>query len=147
MVYGAKCSGSYKKLSIVKGKTSYTHKKLRKGTYYKYYVVAYNGSTQIAKSYAVHSVTTGGKYGNPSAPKVGKSSVSIKVGKTTKMNASVSSSKKVKLHTSKLRYYSSDTSIAKVSSSGKITAKKKGTCNVYAVAQNGKKVKVKVAVK
>ncbi len=146
VVYGSKCGSSYKKLATVKG-TSWTHKKLKSGTYYKYYVVAYNGSTQIKKSYTIHSCTKGGRYGNPTTPAVKKTNLTVKAGKTVKMNASYKSSGSVKKHASKLRYYSSDTSVAKVNSSGKITGIKKGSCTIYAVAQNGKKTKVKVTVK
>ena len=55
-------------------------------------------------------------------------------------------SKKVKSNLAKFCYESSDTSVATVSSKGKITGKKKGTCSVYIYSQNGcyKKVTVKV---
>ena len=46
-----------------------------------------------------------------------------------------------------IKYESSNTSVAIVSSKGVITAKKKGTCTVYVYAQNGVYKKVNVTVK
>ena len=50
-------------------------------------------------------------------------------------------------HAAKLRYLSSDTKVATVSRSGKITAKSKGKCYVYVYAVNGAYKKVKVVIK
>ena len=54
IVYGKKCGkvSKYRKLKMVKG-TSYTHKKLRKGTKYKYFVKAVRSGKAIAKSKAI----------------------------------------------------------------------------------------------
>ena len=52
---------------------------------------------------------------------------------------------KVKTHR-KVAWESSNISIAKVSSKGKITAVKKGTCYIYAYAQNGVCATIKVTV-
>ena len=46
-----------------------------------------------------------------------------------------------------VKYESSNTKIATVSKKGKVTAKKKGTCYIYAYSQNGVYAKVKVTVK
>ena len=56
------------------------------------------------------------------------------------------SKKKVKTHV-KLRYESTNTKIATVSSKGVITAKGKGVCYIYVYAQNGVYKQVKVTVK
>ena len=45
-----------------------------------------------------------------------------------------------------LRYYSSNSNVAKVNASGVITAVNPGTCTVYAVTSNGIRTKVKVTV-
>ena len=49
-------------------------------------------------------------------------------------------------HAAKLRYLSTDTKVATVSKSGKITAKGKGTCTIYVYAVNGARKAVKVTV-
>ena len=55
---------------------------------------------------------------------------------------------KVDVHTRRaLSYESTNRRIAKVSKTGKVTAVKKGTCYVYAYAQNGVCKKVKVVVR
>ncbi|MBR3041452.1 MAG: Ig-like domain-containing protein, partial [Eubacterium sp.] len=71
-----------------------------------------------------------------------------KKGKTSKIKAKVvKKSKKLKLKSSKLTYVSSNTKVATVSSKGKITAKKKGSCTITIYAENGVKKTVKVKVK
>ena len=50
-------------------------------------------------------------------------------------------------HGPKLRYLSSNTKVATVSSSGKILAKAKGKCSVYVYAVNGVSKTIKVTVK
>ena len=84
-VYGAKCGAKskYKVLKVVSGKTtSYTHKKLKKGTYYKYNIVAFkyvNGvKVTLAASKKIHATTLGGKYGVAKAVKLNKSKVKSK---------------------------------------------------------------------
>ena len=50
------------------------------------------------------------------------------------------------MHVRKIRWYSSDNNVAKVSRNGKITAVGGGTCTIYAVANNGVSAYVKVTV-
>lgn len=154
IVYGAKCGAKskYKVLKVVSGKTtSYTHKKLKKGTYYKYNIVAFkyvNGvKVTLAASKKIHATTLGGKYGVAKAVKLNKSNVKIKKGKTFKIKASeIKKDKKIKRHRA-ICYESSNTKIATVNSKGKIKAKKKGKCTIYVYAQNGVYKTVKVTVK
>ena len=154
IVYGAKCGdkSKYKVLKVVSGKTtSYTHKKLKKGTYYKYNIVAFkyvNGvKVTLAASKKIHATTLGGKYGVAKAVKLNKSKVKIKKGKTFKIKASeIKKDKKIKRHRA-ICYESSNTKIATVNSKGKIKAKKKGKCTIYVYAQNGVYKTVKVTVK
>lgn len=154
IVYGAKCGAKskYKVLKVVSGKTtSYTHKKLKKGTYYKYNIVAFkyvNGvKVTLAASKKIHATTHGGKYGVAKAVKLNKSKVKIKKGKTFKIKASeIKKDKKIKRHRA-ICYESSNTKIATVNSKGKIKAKKKGKCTIYVYAQNGVYKTVKVTVK
>ena len=154
-IYGAKC-GKANKLKLLKdtkkGSTkTYTQKKLKKGTAYKYIVRAYKvidgKKITIAASKCVHVYTDGGKYGNTKSIKVKKSKVTLKKGKTYKLKASeVKAKKKLKRHR-KLGYESSNKKVATVTSKGVIRAKAKGTCTVYVYAQNGKQKKIKVTVK
>lgn len=154
IVYGAKCGAKskYKVLKVVSSKTtSYTHKKLKKGTYYKYNIVAFkyvNGvKVTLAASKKIHATTLGGKYGVAKAVKLNKSKVKIKKGKTFKIKASeIKKDKKIKRHRA-ICYESSNTKIATVNSKGKIKAKKKGKCTIYVYAQNGVYKTVKVTVK
>lgn len=154
IVYGAKCGAKskYKVLKVVSSKTtSYTHKKLKKGTYYKYNIVAFkyvNGvKVTLAASKKIHATTQGGKYGVAKAVKLNKSNVKIKKGKTFKIKASeIKKDKKIKRHRA-ICYESSNTKIATVNSKGKIKAKKKGKCTIYVYAQNGVYKTVKVTVK
>ncbi len=149
IVYGNKCgkNNRFKQIARVKG-TSYTHKKLKKGTYYKYLVVAVKGSKALATSKTIHVTTKGGKYGNDKSVSLNKTKVTLKKGKTFKLKAkAVAQSKKLKVkkHRS-IKYESSNPAVATVSSKGVIKAKAKGTCKIYAYAQNGvyKAITVKV---
>jgi hypothetical protein len=146
VIYGAKCGSTIKKIKTVSSsKKSLTITKLKKNQYYKYLVIAVNGTKTKGTSKVVHCTTKSSKYGNPTKVTVKKSTVNLKKGKTSTIKATFKYNKKVKKHV-KLRYESSDTKVAKVNKNGKITAKKKGTCTIYVYAQNGvyKKVKVKV---
>ena len=148
-IYGTKCGGNYKLLKKVSANTTkWTQKGLKKGTAYKYYVVAYGKNGKVAKSDTLHVNTTGGKYGAVKAITVNKKTVSLKAGKKVTVKATVTGNgKKLTNHVSKVRYASSNTAVATVNAKGVITAKKKGTCYVYCYAESGKSCKVKVTVK
>ncbi|MBT9698495.1 Ig-like domain-containing protein, partial [Eubacterium ventriosum] len=148
VIYGAKCGTSYKKIATVHSKT-FTDKKLRKGTYYKYMVVALNEKGEVvAISKLIHVATKGGKVGNCKKLKVNKSKVNLKQGKKFKLKVKqIAESKKVKLKKHrKIAFESDNQDVAVVSKKGIITAKKKGKCSVYVYAQNGvyKKIKIRV---
>ena len=152
-IYGAKSNGKYKRLKTVGKKSNkWNHKKLKKGKQYKYYVKAYKKTggkkVALAQSLSVYSTIKGGKYGNPSKITVKKTSVSVKIAKKVQLRVKVTG-KKLSKTGKKVRYISSNPSIAKVSGKGVITGKKRGSCTVYCIAQNGlyKKVKVKVKSK
>ena len=129
--------------------TSYTHKSLKKGTYYKYIVSAYkmtDGNLEIlTTSKSMYAATSGGKYGNITSIKT-KSKVSLKAKKKVTLKVTTKKSAKKMTSFRKLAFESSNPKIATVSSKGVIKAKKKGTCTIYIYAQNGiyKKVTVKV---
>ena len=149
VIYGAKCGTSYKKIATVHSKT-FTNKKLKKGTYYKYMVVALNEKGEVvAISKLIHVATKGGKVGNCKKLKVNKSKVNLKQGRKFKLKVKqIAESKKVKLKKHrKIAFESDNQDVAVVSKKGVITAKKKGKCSVYVYAQNGVYKKVKVTVK
>ena len=135
----------------------WTNSGLKKGTAYKSYVKAYvmrdGKKTYISTSPVMHAYTGGGnkKYTNAKSVTVKKKKVSLKKGKTYKIKAKVNKLKKgkrlmPKSHAPKLRYLTSDSSVATVSKSGKITAKGKGSCVVYVFAHNGVSKSIKVTV-
>lgn len=149
VIYGAKCGTSYKKIATVHRKT-FTNEKLKKGTYYKYMVVALNEKGKVvAISKLIHVATKGGKVGNCKKLKVNKSKVNLKQGRKFKLKVKqIAKSKKVKLKKHRKTAFESDNqNVAVVSKKGVITAKKKGKCSVYVYAQNGVYKRVKVTVK
>ena len=156
-IYTAKCGkkNKYKLVKTIKkaGTTSFTYKKLKKGTAYKIIVKAYRDldgkKYTVAASKTVHEVTIGGKKTNAKSVKVNKAKVKIKKGKKFKIKAKlvkISPKKKVPNHR-KLSYESTNKKIATVSKKGVIKGKKKGTCYVYVYAENGISKKVNVTVR
>lgn len=149
VIYGAKCGTSYKKITEVQ-KNSYIQKNLKKGTYYKYMVVAQNSEGKVlAISKVIHAATKGGKVGNCKSLKVQKKKIILKNGKKSKIKAKQivkPKTLKVKNHR-KISFESSNTKVAVVTKKGVIKAKKKGKCTIYVFAQNGIYTTVKVTVK
>jgi fibronectin type 3 domain-containing protein len=151
VIYGNKCGSSKpKKLATVTGNSKTIKKaagkKLKKGTYYKFMIVALDSTGHVVSTSKLIHVATKGKANNTKVTtKAKKNKVSIKKGKTFKLGAKAVG-KKVKKHVG-LRYESSNKKIATVSSSGKIEGKKKGKCKIYVYAQNGVCVTIKVTVK
>ena len=79
----------------------------------------------------------------PKKVKLNKSgTVKLKAGKTLQLKATFSPSSAK----ASVTWESSKPSVAKVSSSGKVTAKKKGTATITATTHNGKTAKVKIKV-
>lgn len=161
LVYGAKCdtldkSYAYKRLAKIKGnkKLTFTQKSLKANQGYKYLVKAYrikNGKQEIiARSYVVRTFAfqSDSQYANPTSIKIAKTNFTTKKGKSVKLEPKVvlPKEKKRKKQGPEIRYISSDPSIATVTSRGKVIGRKKGSCSIYMIAQNGvwKKVKVKV---
>jgi hypothetical protein len=164
-IFFATCNHSGKKIACKNVKTIKGNKtskwvtgKVKKHEDYKAVVKAYvmkNGKkSYVRTSPLVHAYTSGytKNYTNPKSVIVKKSNALLRVGKTYKIKASVKKLKKgrklmPKGHAPKLRYLSSNTKIATVNSSGKITAKLKGSCKVYVIAANGASKAVLVTVK
>jgi uncharacterized repeat protein (TIGR02543 family) len=164
VVYGSvDGNSSFKKIGTFSGTSTTVKKiggsKLVKGKYYKFIAVALDKNDKaVSISKVIHVATSGGKVGNHKKVTVkakvdGKtkavSKVTVNKGKTLKLNATAVPAKKkltVKEYEG-VRFESSNKKVATVTSTGKITAKAKGTCYVYAFAQNGVKKSVKVTVK
>ncbi|MBR3237524.1 MAG: InlB B-repeat-containing protein, partial [Oscillospiraceae bacterium] len=131
---------------------------LNKGETYKAYVRAFrmvNGKkVYIAKSPMVHAITNGcnNRYTNAKSIKVSKTKVNLRVGHSQKIKATVEGLKSGKIilaqkHASLVRYYSSDTSVAQVTSTGKIIAVGKGICTIFCLTPNGVFTTIMVTVK
>ena len=137
---------------------SWTKTGLKKHTSYKVRVKAWvtrDGKKKyVSASPAAHGYTGGyrDKYTNPKSVTVSKTKVSLKVRKTYTIKAKVTKLRKNLLdmpasHAPKLRYLSTDSKVATVNGSGKVTAKAKGTCKIYVYAVNGVSKTVTVTVK
>lgn len=148
-----------KKGSSVKAslKTMRSGKKFSAKNTYKVQVKAYrmvSGKKQyVSSSPAIHFVSTkNAKYTNAKKVTAGSKVVSLKRGKTKKISVKAykQAGKKKwmkKTHGNRMRYYTTDSSVAAIGKTGRITAKGKGTCMIYAMALNGVKANVKVEVK
>ena len=154
VIYGNKCGKTYKPKRLGKstGSTK-TIKNLKKGTYYKFIIVALNKNNKVVStSKVIHVATKGGKAGNNKSVTVKKTVIAkakkLKKGKSLKLNAKAVKASKlaVKNHRA-VSYESSNPKIATVSKKGVVKGKKKGTCYIYAYAQNGVAKKIKVVVR
>ncbi|MCI8365027.1 MAG: hypothetical protein HFG34_08770 [Eubacterium sp.] len=149
-IYGAKANGKYKCLRTVSKKVlRWKRTGLKKGTQYRYYVMAYKvidgKRVSLSKSLPAYSTTKGGKYGNPVKLQTKRSLVSVKAGKKMKLTVKAAG-KKMNKASKKVRYISANPSIAKVSKKGIVTGGRRGTCYIYCVAWNGLSKKIKVRV-
>ena len=164
-VFFAQCNSGNRKVACKKVKTvkgnktfKWTKSGLKEGASYKAYVKAYvmkDGKKKYVKTGPMmHAYTGNGtkKYTNAKSVTVNKAKVTLKEGKTFIIKAKVSKVKKdkklmPKSHVPTVRYKTSNSKVATVSKAGKITAKGKGTCCIYAYAHNGVSKQVKVTVK
>ena len=159
IIYGNLCGKKNQRIKVINQgtQTSWTHKNLKKGKFYKYFIVATakkgNEKRVIATSTMIHVTTRGGKYGNYKAVKLKNyknKSVTLTKGNsiTIKAGTTVAGSKvKEKKHRA-LRFESSNEAVAVVGEkTGRVRAKKTGKCYVYVYAQNGVFQRVRVIVK
>ncbi|MBO4498592.1 MAG: Ig-like domain-containing protein [Lachnospiraceae bacterium] len=107
---------------------------------------------QIGKSLTLYVAGESNQdYTNVSGISVNKTKKTLATGKSFKIKAETiledMTKKLLKPSVARLRYESSDISVAKVNSSGKVTAVGKGTCYVRVFALNGVSVKIKITVK
>ena len=162
VIYGNRCNTKGKKFTFVKLRefnantlkympTDVNGMKLKKGTYYKFIVMAVDQNGRVvAVSKAVH-VTTKGKKGNHKSVKrmkpTKKAMQVLSVGKSKKLKAkAVKGKKKVSKHRA-IAWESSNPNVAVVSKKGMVTGKQAGTCTIYAYAQNGVYTTFQVTVK
>ena len=162
-VYGNRCNTKtktyrYQKLATITNGRTWTHKNLKKGTFYKYIVKAYkivDGKKVVTDTSAsIHVITQGGKYGiarSVSVTKIGNkknvSKITLKKGKTAQITAKeIKKDKKIRHHRN-LCYESSNTAVATVTPEGLLQAVGKGTCTIWVYAQNGVYAALTVTVK
>ena len=168
VVYGNRCNSGGKKYKMKKLKVTTKQsinfkkiagKKVRKNTYYKFIVLALDENNNVVStSKVIHAGSKGKKSGNPKKITVKKP---VKLKKTLKAgqifrirakqidpkNYTVKRHIKVNGKRTPFRYESSNTAIAKVTKTGKITAKAPGTCKIWVYAQNGIYRTIKLTVK
>ena len=154
----------YVKIHTVKGTKAdqwmkWTDKRLKTNTVYKYKIASYkneNGKQVVSSLSDWVSAKTykrGKKRINARAPKVSPKNVYLGLRSSKEISSYVPAAKygknKKKIPFSKkVRWYSSNVSVANVNQKGVITAGiKPGSCYVYAKAHNGLRAKVKVTVK
>ena len=163
LVYGNRCNTNtktykYQKLATITNGRTWTHKNLKKGTFYKYIVKAYkivDGKKVVTDtSVSIHVITQGSKYGiakSVSVTKIGNkknvSKITLKKGKTAQITAKEMKKDKKIRHHRKLCYESCNTAIATVTPEELIQAVGKGTCTIWVYAQNGVYVALTVTVK
>ena len=162
-VYGNRCNTKtktyrYQKLATITNGRTWTHKNLKKVTFYKYIVKAYkivDGKKVVTDTSAsIHVITQGGKYGiarSVSVTKIGNkknvSKITLKKGKTAQITAKeIKKDKKIRHHRN-LCYESSNTTVVTVTPEGLIQAVGKGTCTIWVYAQNGVYAALTVTVK
>ncbi len=171
-VYEAECNTPnplkvhhLKKVADVSASSPRVYKRtgLKKGVAYKYRVAAYkvkDGKKQIVKtSVAVHSAAgnllkkkSGSRYTNVKKVSVRKNAVTMKIGKTYKIQPSVKGVVSgcailQKDHAPMYRYlYIKDGKNIRVDQNGNVKALKAGKCNVYVLGTNGVRTKVAVTV-
>lgn len=172
MIYGSRSGGKYKLQRLAAAGsaaksynvTKAAGAKLKKGTYYKFMVIAVDQNNDIISSSKIIHVATAGnkKASNNKAvvvkakvTKTGKSlkkykktgAIAVKKGKAAALKSTATKAKKTKVKKlAGIRYESSNPKVATVTAKGKVKGVGKGSATVYVFAQNGvaKTIKVKV---
>ena len=156
-VYWSYCTGKdeYNKLANDAKNLKYADNNLNNRREYKYFTVAYKivkgKKVYLGKTNVVHVAMVNAAKTNAVSITVNKKAVALAKGKTFKIV------KKVKLEDPKKKqlnhllknelYRTSNSKVATVSTAGVIKGVGKGTCYVYAFADNGVYAKIKVTVK
>ena len=157
-VFFARCGKDYKSKNVATvTSTSVRYGGLKKKAEYKAFVRAWKRvdgrKVYIGKaSPEVHAITGGydSRRCNARCVTLSRTRLTLKVGKSKTIRASVKgvkSGRKLIDHERKVRWYSSNVNVATVDRNGKVKAKGKGACTLYAIAINGVRSSVKVTVK
>ena len=159
-VYATYCGNSYpKKATATTKKNTITLKKINNKKInfkknFKLYVVAYDSDgNKVGKTVSAHFAGKDNKkYKNVKELKLSTKTITVAVGKTSKIKAStvLEKGKKKELsdnHAAKFRYKSTNKSIATVDKNGKVTGVSAGKCTIYVYSKNGLAKKVTVTVK
>lgn len=108
-------------------------------------------SANAYKSPAIHVTMPGNKRTNVKSITVPKTKLALNIeqGYQIEPTAVVEEmGKKALRHVSEYRYFSTDPDIVKVNrTTGKVVARKKGSCYIYVVANNGVYKRIKITVK
>lgn len=142
-----------------RNKTSWINKSLKTNCIYKYKIIAYKNINNkksyskmskyvMAKTYERDKVKINAREPKVSNKKVYLGLCSSKKIKTEILASKYGTNENKRAFCTKVRWYSSNSAVAKVDKKGVIKAGvKAGRCNVYAVAHNGRRTKIKVVVK
>ena len=121
-VFQQKNGGKWKKVTTQKAR-KYMFKKLKKGVYYKYVVVALNSKGDaVAVSKPVYVATRGGKYANIKEVTVDKDVLILKVNQTAVVKGTARNNKGTVKKFRALKYETSNMDVATVTSKGTVVA-------------------------
>lgn len=146
---------TFKKYTVIKnGKKKTYFTKLNNDKKYKFFVTAYKikdgKKIHLAKSNYLHVAMKQSDMTNAKKVLVNKSKVHLSPKKTFKIKARIKYERwwrKPVDHVKMFRYFSTNKKVVKVTRTGTIKAKGKGTCYVYVIANNGAYKKIKITVK
>ncbi len=142
----------YVKIAIV-NKNKYIDKKVQKNRYYSYKIRSmkdYNGK-KVYSNYSIYGSyfleSKKSHYTNVKRISIDKKKKIINVGSVTKLRARIKlENYNRKLKKKKIRWYSTNSKVAKVDKYGNIKALSNGNATIYAIAHNGKSASIKIKV-
>jgi len=152
VIYGNRCGKTRKPVRLATVKSNkktfkkVAGKKIKKGKYYKFIVVALDSKGRVVStSKLIHVAAKNKKNFTKVTTKAKGGSLSLKKGASFRLRGKAAGGN-VKEHVG-VRYESSNAKVATVTKSGKVKAVGKGSCKIYAYAQNGVRKIIKVTVR